>query len=101
MQQRSCLQEVLLTPEPASVAVKLTVMLEARVAGGNATSPIAGGVVSTVKAAVAGGPLLPRRSTAAAEKLYGPSARPAQVIGDAHGWLPLGAPALPAGMPES
>ena len=98
MKHTTYLQEVLLTPAPASVTVKLTKMLLVRVAAGYATSPIAGGVVSTVKAAVAGAPLLPSRSAAAAEKLYGPSARPAQVTGGAHGcgWPPLGAAAPPA-----
>ena len=81
---------MLLAPEPASVTVKLTAMLLARVAAGNTMLPMSGGVVSMRNAVVAGGPALPRRSVAAAEKLYEPSGRLLHSTGDTHvsGWPP-------------
>ena len=60
---------VLLTPEPLSDAEKLTVKLLSLVATGQTMLSMAGGVVSTRKAAVLGCAILPRRSLAVTAKL--------------------------------
>src|SRR3954451_404301 len=46
---------------------------------------VSGGLVSTVKARLAASPVLPARSVARTEKVWGPSGTPLKVRGDAHG----------------